>query len=472
VDFGREVFAGLEVTGPEAGGDVEIRLSENLQSDGTVQFVMRTFNCYQEVWKFRRGGQKLAHFGLRMFRYVEIVDYSGEFTADKITAVTCNTPFIDSDSSLSSSEKDLEKIWQLCKNSIQYTNIDSYVDCLSRERIAYEADSYINMLTALCVERNLPLAKRTILYQLEHPTWPCEWKLFMIPLVYEYLMQSGDLQLAEELYGRLIDNFSCHQLRDKLALVPDFPQRIIVDWPESQRDGYQFGEYCTVPNAFVYYNFQLLAKLAHYLGKDADCRQWKVLSAEHAAAFNRELFDPARHLYKDCRNSEHCSLHASMFAAAFGLVPEHEKEFIGEFLVGKGMACSVYGAQFLLEALFKLNRSKDAVELILSNSDHSWLNMLAQGATVTCEAWSVKDKANMSAAHPWGSAAGNQIVRGILGLRPTKPGWEDYVFEPQPGQIKQISAVVPTVRGYFHVSARQNGGQIEKTLEILDSPVK
>ena len=159
-----------------------------------------------------------------------------------------------------------------------------------------------------------------------------------------------------------------------------------------------------------------------------------------------------------------------MFAAAFDLVPEHEKAFIGEFLSKKGMTCSVYGAQFLLEALFKLRCGDAAVELMLSNGPRSWLAMLEKGATVTYEAWSAADKPNMSAAHPWGSAAGNQIARGIFGLQPLKPGWEEYSFDPQPGKIKSARIILPTVRGFIHAEFTCSGGEIRKSAELKNTP--
>ena len=470
IDFGREVFAGIELTGPEKGGTVELRLSENLLDDGRVQFIMQTFNCFQEAWKFRAGGQKLAHFGLRMFRYAEVVGYDGELTPDKIAAVTMNTPFGTGEADFSCDSKELEAVWRLCRDTIAFTNADTYTDSLSRERIAYEADSYINLLTSLAVERNFDLARRTVFYQMEHPTWPCEWRQFMIPLVYEYGMASGDLNPARTLYGKLASEWSFHPLRDATGLVREFPKKVIVDWPETQRDGYEFGPYNNVPNAFVYYDLVLLAELAHQLGRDADARQWKALAAEQAAAFNRVLFDPESRTYCDCAESKHHSAHATIFAAAFGLIPEHRKALAGEFLVKRGMVCSVYGAQFLLEALFRLGRGADAVELILSGGEHGWLQMLKNGGTAAFEAWNAREKPNMTKSHPWGSAPGNQIVRGIFGLRPTRPGWAEYEFNPAPGRIREAAIVVPTARGFFHAKIRQTRGGVEKSLEIKPAP--
>ena len=470
VDFGREVFAGIELTGPEAGGSVEVRLSENLLADGRVQFIMQTFNCFQEVWKFRPGRQKLAHFGLRMFRYAEVLDYPGELTSEQIAAVTLNTPFGEGEAAFACDRHELVRIWELCRDTIRFTNADTYTDSLTRERIAYEADSYINLLSGLAVERNFDLARRTVLYQIEHPTWPCEWTQFMIPLVYEYTMASGELETARALYGRLGSECSFHLLRDETGLVKKFPKRVIVDWPDSQRDGYQFGDYSNVPNAFVYYDLVLLAELARLLGRDADARQWQALGAEQFDAFNRVLFDPGANAYCDCAGSAHHAAHATFFAAAFGLVPDHRKAAAGEFLASRGMACSVYGAQFLLEALFNLGRGDDAVNLMLSDGPRSWLAMLRDGATATFEAWSSADKPNMSKSHPWGAAPGNQIVRGVFGLRPTRPGWAEYTFAPTPGPLREAAVVVPTVRGFLHARFRRNGDALEKVLEFRNAP--
>ena len=43
-----------------------------------------------------------------------------------------------------------------------------------------------------------------------------------------------------------------------------------------------------------------------------------------------------------------------MFPLAFGLVPETEIPSVTKFIKSRGMACSVYGAQYLMEALYNV----------------------------------------------------------------------------------------------------------------------
>ena len=40
------------------------------------------------------------------------------------------------------------------------------------------------------------------------------------------------------------------------------------------------------------------------------------------------------------------------------------------------MACSVYGSQYLLEALYKAGEADYALQLMTSDSKRSWLNMI------------------------------------------------------------------------------------------------
>ena len=110
------------------------------------------------------------------------------------------------------------------------------------------------------------------------------------------------------------------------------------------------------------------------------------------------------------------------------------------------MACSVYFAQYLLEALFESGRDQAAIALMTADDDRSWLGMMAQGSTVTMEAWSLGVKPNQDWNHAWGTAPLNIISRYVLGVRPTRPGFQTYEVRSASGSLI-VSGMVPTVRG-------------------------
>ena len=455
VDFGRELIAGIELDSPKTPGEVEIRLGEELTPDNRVKYKMRTGNCYQNSWTFSENNDYLANFSLQAFRYAEIIGWEGNLKKENIRAVTVTMPFKDDDSAFLSSSPELEKVWNFCKDTIKYTTMDVYQDCPSRERIAYEADSYINMLSHFAVESNTATARRTFEYQLKHPTWPCEWRQFMIPLAYEYLMHTGDFEMIERHFEFLRDNCSFHKLITD-GLIKEFPMRIIIDWPEYYRDGYEIEENCTVTNAFAYYDLILLAKLSKLLNRN-DSATYLELAEKMKEAFNQRLYDNEQKLYRDGSESSHCSFHANMFALCFGLVPEERIENCLNFIEEKGMICSVYAAQFYLETLFKYGKAKTAVQLMTSDNIYcSWLGMIKQGATATMEAWHPDHKPNLSWAHPWATAPVNIISRYLFGLRPTLPGWQDYEYKPNPGGLEFGKLTIPTPKGNLTAEFSKN----------------
>lgn len=464
-DFGRALFGGIELACPpgDGGGAIELRLAEELQPNGHARFQLRTGNCYQERWTFTPKSEPLSHLGLRMFRYAEVLGWNGELTQEDIAALAAAAPFDFSRSSFICSDPRLEQVWRFCKNSVAFTTADVYTDCLTRERLAYEADAFVTQLTAFTTEGSAHTARRTLAYLVGHPTFPCEWWQTMVPLFYEYLLHTADFDFVAHHYPYLRDQTSFHHLIQegctRQGLIRDFPRETIIDWPASCRDDYDFGPANAVPNAFAYWDLQQLEPLARWLGHESDVTRFATLAAQLRAGFNRELFNPDTGLYVDSLGSRHSSLHANLYALRFGLVPPERIGCCLQFILSKGMACSVFTAGYLLETLFQHGRAEVAVDLMTHCDGRSWLGMIQQGATVTTESFLADDKPNMSWAHPWGSSPAHIIARHLFGLRPTAPGWSDYVFDPRPGGLARGELSLLTPRGRLNVRFERSGDQ-------------
>jgi hypothetical protein len=406
------------------------------------------------------GSEPLAHMGVRIFRYAEVIGWNGEANRESLSAIVIGAPFDENRSAFECTSQSLQRVWQFCKTSVAHTTADVYTDCLSRERLAYEADSYVTMLTQFATEGSFETARRTLDYLTTHPTFPVEWWQCFIPLFYEYLLHSGDYDFVQHHYAFLRDETSFHT-RMKNGLIREFPREPHVDWPPSTRDGYEFGEANTVANAYAYWDLDLLSRLARWLGHEQEARQFTDVASELRAGFNRELFDETSGLYVDSIGSKRSSLHANMYALRFGLVPDDRVQQCVKYVKSRGMACSVFTAQFLLETLFQHGEDAAAVALMTSDGERSWLDMIQKGATVTTESWLADKKSNMSWVHPWGSSPGNVVVRQLFGIRPTAPGWADYSFDPRPGGIERGRLRMTTPRGQIVASFERKAGKYE-----------
>ena len=221
----------------------------------------------------------------------------------------------------------------------------------------------------------------------------------------------------------------------------------LVDWPKTERDGYVFKPVNTVINAFHIRSLQMMADMAGALGKDEDSAKYSAMASKTHAAFQKLLFNKAAGSYRDGVGTNHMSQHASLFPLAFGLVPDQYIPAVVDTVGKSGMACSVYAAQYLMEALFTNEAGARALELISAPTDRSWRHMIDSGATITWEAWDMKYKPNQDWNHAWGAAPANLMPRFVLGAEPLSPGWKQVRIRPNPGDLKFSNGKIPTPRG-------------------------
>ena len=481
IDFGKVAFGylQLDIDSPVADPNMEVHLAERGDENGVNKKPGGTIRYYKVMQPLAKGKNQLdvrapvdkrntgqhavsipAEVGvIEPFRYVELVNCPVELTKAMIRQVAVHYPFDEDASNFQSSNQILDDIWALCKYSMKATSFCGvYVDG-DRERIPYEADAYINQLSHYAVDREFSIARYSHEYLLVKPTWPTEWKQHSVMMAWTDYMYTGDTSSLTENYDILKAEKTLEKHARPDGLLNTKGLRDIVDWPTTERDGYDFKDVNTVVNAFYYKNLLQMADMAAAIGKTADAAEYRQKAVKVKEAFNAVLFDKERGVYVDGEGSSHASLHANMMPLAFGLVPEENKKSVTDFVVSRGMACSVYGAQYLLEALYEGGRPEVALELMTSKDLRSWYNMLRVGSTITLEAWDNQFKPNQDWNHAWGAAPGNIIPRYLLGIRPLEPGFSKVLIQPQLASLKNVSATVPTIRGPIQIAVENQSGK-------------
>lgn len=234
----------------------------------------------------------------------------------------------------------------------------------------------------------------------------------------------------------------------------------IIDHPRSQEDKYERGAVCAVPNAMHYGTLVAMADIATALDRKADVDFFKRRAALVKKSINEKLFDEKRGVYVDSEGTDHASLHANMFPLAFNVVPPKRVRSVVEYVKSRGMACSVYGAQYLLEGLYNAGAGEHALRLMNSTDTRSWAHMIYDvGSTISMEAWDARFKGNLDWNHPWGAVPANIIPRYLLGVRPLTPGFGRILVEPSPGSLSSARGVVPTIRGPVRVAFDNHPGR-------------
>lgn len=481
IDFGTSAFGNVQITSPDAPANTRVTVhfgealsapsSVNRKPGGSVRYQVQQVVLKARVavrppitWKpesWMKPGAWLTPSKeageMAPFRYVEIENAPPSFAADQIKRVSWHVPFDDKASSFESSSPELDAVWKLCKHSIKATSfLGLYVDG-DRERTPYEADALINQLSHYCVDARYDTGRFTHEYLLEKPTWPTEWRLQSVMLAWHDFLYSGDDASLRKHYA---------ELKGRAMIERRSPEgfflgtnkgdiRDIVDWPAAERDGYDMAPPVkTVVTAFHYRSLTLLREVAEHLGKVDDAKKLAALAAATSQAVNDKLWDDARGCYVDAfdpatgKASAHASSHANFFALALGLVPQDRVKRVAAFLKSKGMVCSVYGAQFLIDALYDAGEEDTALKLLTSREKRSWLNMSEKlGSTITLEAWDPSLKPNLDWNHAWGAAPANLIPRKLMGIEPIEPGFSKVRIRPQIGSLTKASIRFPSPKG-------------------------
>ena len=210
---------------------------------------------------------------------------------------------------------------------------------------------------------------------------------------------------------------------------------------------------------------KIMAEFANVLGKTQEAIEFELRALKAKKAVNEKMFDSKRGIYIDGIGTDHASLHANMLPLTFNMVPEEHIDTVVEFIKSRGMASSVYGSQYLMDALYNAGEEDYALQLLASTDERSWYNMIRIGSTITLEAWDIKYKNNLDWNHAWGAVPANAIPRGLWGVTPKTPGFGIASIKPQMSSLKSSSIKVPTVLGTIKGNYTYNGARLQ-TYEI------
>jgi alpha-L-rhamnosidase len=189
-------------------------------------------------------------------------------------------------------------------------------------------------------------------------------------------------------------------------------------------------------------------------------------------AINDRMWDPQKGAYRDGLNADgtpvdHWAVHATAFATAFGVPADPQQAArAADYLQTRGMVCSVYCAAFLVPALYHGDRGDVGFDLLTSTGLRSWLNMIAQGAGATMEAWDLSLKSNTTYSHPWAASPAYIVPRDLFGIEATTPGFATFKVRPQTDGLQWAHITVPTRFGSVGAAVVDRGDRTDVGVHV------
>lgn len=481
----------------KAGDAIRIRHAEELDEHGRA--LPLRCNCnYDESWTLSgRNPDILAYTDYKAFRYVELTVPDGVRVEEPY--VLCrHYPLGASAAAFASPSPLLQGVWNICARAVILGAQGVFVDCPSREKGQYLGDMTITAPAHAYIAGDARLWAKA-LRDIADSAFICPGLMAVAPasfmqeiadysLLYPLQLlncvrHTGDRALLHELLPAAegaAEYFRRYERAD--GLLENVREKWnLVDWPDNLRDGYDFelkdgatgdGPHAVL-NAFYAVCLQALAELRALAGLPGGDLAGRLQRLRRA--YREAFYRPSCGLMADSATSSHTALHASALALYAGLFPEGKTDNAVEFIRRKGLCCGVYFSYFVLKGLAKANRLDIVRQLMLGTGEHSWANMLHEGASACFEAWGKTQKWNTSLCHPWAAAPVTVLIEDLLGVRPAEPGYAVTAIDPRlPAEFPDFSLTLhlPTVTLNFAYSDEQltlrATGQTSGTLVVPD----
>lgn len=503
IDLGKEIVGGIRIKIKNRSKEplkLILRFGEELDEKGNVKYQMITGNVYEEKWTAKPGESVMENMGMKTFRYVDIygTNICGEDICEddvkeaelhlgknSVSGLEIRQEFHEEESDFWCTSALLNEIYEMTKYTIKETNQNLYVDSQSRERGPYEGDVWINMLSSYSFTDDYTLARLSNEYLLENRTWPAEYPLYAIFCSYRDYMQTGNKDSLLENYPYLKRNIESAPVDSKWGLVKnnygeDGFHSPLVDWPETERDGffYEEAEFNTVVNAVACRAYESMSSIADALGQEKDASVYGASAVKIRKSLIKYLYDPREGSFSDGLDGDgkkvkHDSQHATAYALYADIYSGEEmRHSMQKRLERDGkIKMSVFGSYFLLQGLYETGDGGYANQLLLRDEKedtHTWAHMLKNNnATITTEAWDTKTEDNMTYSHPWGAAPAALIREGLFGIKALEPGFKKFQIKLQPcvgvrnsliitrgGYIESAYIKIPTIKGEIWAAYR------------------
>ncbi|MFG0249716.1 MAG: family 78 glycoside hydrolase catalytic domain [Phycisphaeraceae bacterium JB051] len=428
----------------------------------------------------RNGRQTLGNtINDRGFRYVMIVlrHLTEPVVLHRMAVNDCRYPY-EPLGTFSCNVQQLNRIWEVCTNTLSICTTDTFLDCPWRERSFWVNDLVVENLVSLQAfgdPRINAHCLRLAMGNAREDGWipgVCpdtgEDNLVLVPtnlmlviMLADYYQYTGDKRLVNELLPRMLDVlhlFESH-INDKGLIVAPETFWNFLDW-SYELNGSSLNGKCTSLLSWLYcYALNTAGKLAGITPFASQASELSEQAREVARRIDASFWDDDKLCYADWLDdhgnpSEASSQLTHALALLSGSIPEHRKQQSIDALDRVDLLePELYLHHFVFQAMQQAGKT----DAIYQRVQKHWGAMVQTGTTTLWEAFvhrqgkEAYDDAG-SLCHGFAACPINYFQTGILGITPTKPGFETFEIQPIPHGLSHASGTIPTPHGLIHMS--------------------
>lgn len=483
VDFGKETFGFIKLLGLKGKGRLSVYYGESEEEALSTEHCEALDRVDVDNPVEKDETMKLS----KAYRFVN-VQYDEGVTLDSVSMLY-EYADVKERGGFKCNDEEINRIYDVAKYTFELNTREFFIDGIKRDRWIWSGDAYQSYLMNYYLYFDNETVKRTT-YALRgkdpvtgHINTIMDYTFFWFLGIYDYYLYTGDKNFIAQNYDRmktLMDYVLARRNKDGLMewMTGDW---IFIDWAEglSKKGEVSFEQLLFARSLET---MTLCANIAN--DKDA-AAQYQTLASD----MRKKLFDiywndqkhALVHSRVDGKQTENVTRYANMFSIFFDYFNEQQKQQVKTSVLLNDHVQKIttpYMRFYELEALCAMGEQN----YVLKEMKDYWGGMLKLGATSFWEEYNpVKQGAEhyamygrefgKSLCHAWGASPLYLLGKYYLGVKPTSPGYGEYVVEPNLGGLEWMQGKVPTPDGdiELYVSKEQvkiKGATGEGTIKL------
>ena len=468
-DFGRETFGYAKFSGLKGKGTLNIYYGESPEEALSVDHC----ETLDRLPVDNALEKDLTVSGSKAFRYI-YVEKDHSLSYDSLSMLYEYLP-IDYKGSFRCNDEQINKIWNVAAYTLHLTTREFFIDGIKRDRWMWSGDAYQSYLMNYYLFFDSPAVTRTIFALrgkdpvTSHVNTIMDYSFYWFMGIYDFYQYTGNKELVQQLYPRmksLMDFCLSRRNADGMmkGLAGDW---VFIDWADFNMS--KAGEVSFEQLLFCR-SLETMALCANIMNDADNVKIYSKLASDLKsklfAAFWSDKENAFIHNRENGVMGTQVTPFTNMFAVLFNYLDQDKTKAVKENVLLNPNALKIttpYMRFYELEALCALGEQKH----VLKEIRNYWGGMINLGATSFWEKYNPEEKNpdllamygrpfGKSLCHSWGASPIYLMGKYYLGIKPTAPGYKEFVVEPKLGGLEWMEGTVPAPDGNIEVYCSLN----------------
>ena len=387
------------------------------------------------------------------------------------------------------SDDELNRIWKVAAYTLDLTTREFFMDGIKRDRWTWSGDAIQSYLMNYYLRFDTECVKRTI-RQLRgkdpvtaHVNTIMDYTFYWFKSILDYYDYTADADFVAEMWPRMVSlmDYVLSRCNADGMAEGQADDWIFVDWTDFSM--HKRGALC-FEQILLCKALQTMAECAEIVDRqqsitdtetanrtsscnpsDKQLPDYAALADSLAEKIQRIFWSNEHQAYlhaiEQGRIDEQITKFPNMFAILYGLCSEEQQEQIMQRVMLNPdiePITTPYMRFYELEALCLTGHHRQ----VMSEMRAYWGGMLREGATTFWEKYVPTESGRQhlamygrpygkSLCHAWGASPVYLLGKYFLGVRPTRPGYEEFEVRPSLGDLEWMEGTVVIPGGAIHI---------------------